>query len=158
MREKYLYHKEIKDMTGEPWYIEIVLFIQRFLHALGIYQRGKIFSTFACKVRGNYWAEPLKNGFGVPCMRRDTSYSSRKHKDWWKYESTPEATMEQKYQGYKSLEEKGKLKIPAGCKGGIPTGVLPDAEEFKKEYDDFKQGKREEEQGSRELLDFEKPV
>lgn len=127
-----------------------VILLKRLLCKLGFYGARKIVNEYG-QVQ-----TLLRNG--IPLVGRDSSTAGTKHKDWWKRENTPEATMEQKYQGYKSLEEKGKLKIPAGKKGGVPVGVLPDADEFKKEYADFKAGKREEQEGSKELLDFEKPI
>ena len=132
-------------MVEEPWYTEAVLFVQRFLHALGLYQRGKIFNRFACKIRGNYWDVPLWGGYKLEPhnykqkIARDLR--TGKPVDFWARELTPEATMEHTAKCYESLEKQGKLKIPAGKKGGIPHGVCPDAEEFKKEYADYQAGK-----------------
>ena len=77
---------------------------------------------------------------GVPLVGRINLTSSRKHTDWWRYGDTPEATEEHKYQCFKELEEKGKLKIPEGHKGGVPYGICPDYKEFMQEYKEHKQG------------------
>jgi len=61
--------------------------------------------------------------------------------DFWRKEGTPEAAMEHTAKCYESLEKQGKLKIPAEKRKGIPMGVCPDDEEFRKEYKEYQAGK-----------------
>jgi len=119
------------NIKKEHWYNKLYLIIQRFVYWLGLYQRGKILNN-------GQWQTPLRNG--IPLVSKMSPDSSSKHKDWWRYDDTPEATEEQTRQCFKELEEKGKLKIPAGKKGGVPVGVCPDADEFREEYKAHKQG------------------
>lgn len=56
--------------------------------------------------------------------------SSNRVSDWWRHEDTPEANREHTKQCFKSLEQKGKLKMPDHKKGGVPVGQNQDWKEF----------------------------
>lgn len=132
------------NIKKEHWYDRLYLLIQVIVHWLGFYQRGKILNN-------GHWQTPLRNG--IPVVSKMSPTSATKHKDWWKYEATPEAAEEHTRQCFRSLEEQGKLKIPVGRKSGVPYGVCPDGDEFIKEYKAHKQGMPYEE---REQLEREK--